>query len=349
MIINTKKLYQPQDAVKLAFQAAFGAEHMLVDMAKARAMFYEEYAKDLKVAPLVEEIASDVVRVNLAAWKEANLPAEWLFDLFVMPLQLDGMPSNIQQSSRDKLRAHESFISHINEIEKLAESSLLPFSYADWKAYVRAYDITNPTPVRHSEEYRRKERPAYRIVSGFFTRLIPVLFALRGRQSAVIGIDGKAASGKSTMAAGLARIFRAEPISMDDFFLPGELRATARLGEPGGNVHYERFAEEVIPNLRSKKVFCYRPFNCKTMDFDLPKKITPSPFMVVEGAYCHHPYFGGYLDTKVFSDITPEVQAMRLIKRNGEAIAEVFRNKWIPMEELYFGTYGIKENACLIV
>ena len=338
MIINTSNLYHPQDAVKLAYQAAFGAEHMLWDVAIARAMFDEEYAREPFPAPLAEEIAHDVVRVNLAAWKDAKLPVDWLFDLFVL------------SSSCKNENAHELFGFYLRELEGLAKKGALPYSYTAWVDFMSEYNLHDvPRPVRHSEGYREKEKPAYRIVSGFFVRLIPILYALQGRRSAVIGIDGRAASGKSTLSCGLARIFKTVPIRTDDFFLPVELRTSKRLDEPGGNVHYERFAKEVIPKLRGKDALSYRRFNCKTMDFDEPKTIPITQFMVIEGAYCHHPYFGEYLDTKVFSDIAHDLQMKRLKQRNGSQILEVYESKWVPFEEKYFEAYKIKENACLVV
>ena len=338
MIINKSKLHHPQDAVKLAFQAAFGAEHLLGDIEKARSYFNAEYAKDLKPAPLIEKISADIVRVNLAAWKEAKLPADWLFDLFVL-------------SSAEKNESpSESFCLYMDKLGELVKDGCLPFSIGDWIKYMNGFnDEAEPKPVHHSEEYRKKEKPAYRLVSGFFLRLIPILYEMRGRESAIIGIDGRAASGKSTMAHGLAKIFKTVPISMDDFFLPGEQRTEKRLGEPGGNIHYERFASEVIPNLRSRQDLSYCPFNCNTMEYDEPKIIPRASFMVVEGAYCQHPYFGDYLSTKIFSDVAPDVQIERLKKRNGEQVAEIFKNKWIPMEEKYFETYKIAENACLVL
>ena len=338
MIINISKLYHPQDAVKLAYQAAFGAEHLLQDITKARAIFDEEYKRDPYPTPLVEEIAPNVVRVSLSAWREAKLPADWLFDLFV----LSSGPRN--ENPKDL------FCFYLDEFAALAKKGALPFSYTAWVDFMRCHNMYDePRPVRHSEEYRKREKPAYRVVSGFFARLIPILYSLGGRQNAQIGIDGRAASGKSTMADGLARIFKTVPISLDDFFLPGELRTDKRLSEPGGNVHYERFAKEVIPYLHGEKSFSYRPFNCMTMDFDEQKVISTAPFMVIEGAYSHHPHFGEYLDIKVFSDVTHDLQMERLRQRSNNQIAEVFKTKWIPMEEKYFETYKIKERACLIV
>ena len=90
-----------------------------------------------------------------------------------------------------------------------------------------------------------------------------------------------AAAGKTTAALMLQQKIAAERgltsakeieqkikiIHMDDFFLPPKLRTEARLNEPGGNVHYERFMEEVVMKLRSEECFEYRIFDCHVMDY----------------------------------------------------------------------------------
>ena len=62
---------QPQDVIKLCYQAARGAEHLLADTTRARAYFDQEYAATPADAarPLFEPISENVARVNLAAWK----------------------------------------------------------------------------------------------------------------------------------------------------------------------------------------------------------------------------------------------------------------------------------------
>ena len=60
----------------------------------------------------------------------------------------------------------------------------------------------------------------------------------------VIAIDGRAASGKSTLAEQLSTLLEADVIHMDDFFLQPYQRTPERLAEIGGNVDYERFAKE---------------------------------------------------------------------------------------------------------
>jgi thymidylate kinase len=128
-----------------------------------------------------------------------------------------------------------------------------------------------------------------------------------------------------------------------------ELRTPERFGVPGGNVHYERFAEEVIPYLSSEESFSYRIFDCSQMDYDGVRQIESSCIRVVEGAYSCHPYFGNYADITVFSDVNAEEQMKRIYKRNGEKMAQMFKERWIPLEERYFQKYKTPLNTDLIL
>ncbi|MCL2360932.1 MAG: hypothetical protein FWC73_03845 [Defluviitaleaceae bacterium] len=289
---------------------------MLGDTTKALAYFQEEYeftfADD---KPLAEHIAPDVCRVNLGAWKRLGLNPDWLWSLF----------------------SENSFADSGNFDDYLAQASSVT---AEWAKYIADYKVG---PVHHSEAYREKEKPAYRILSGWTVSVLPLLEAMAGLTGGVIAIDGRAASGKSTFAQGFADvIFGNKPIiiKMDDFFLPSELRTPERLAQPGGNIHYERFAEEVLPNIRSGKGFEYRKFDCGRMDYDGTVEVPPHLWRIVEGVYSCHPAHGDYMDIQVFMDVTPDVQRKRIGNRNNPTIAATYIEKWIPMEEAYFNAFA---------
>jgi len=165
----------------------------------------------------------------------------------------------------------------------------------------------------------------------------------------VIAIDGRATAGKTTYAKELANATGASIIHMDDFFLPAELRTPERLTEPGGNIHYERFAEEVLLRLRWGVAFSYKIFNCKIMDYDGVRDIFPTPWIIVEGAYSHHPFFGEYMDLRIFKDIDAVTQFQRILERDGEAKANIFATEWIPLEEKYLSVYNIREMSRLVL
>ena len=165
----------------------------------------------------------------------------------------------------------------------------------------------------------------------------------------VIAIDGRAASGKTTLAAFLAEELDAAVVHMDDFFLPPELRTEKRYALPGANVHGERFAEEVLPFIRKKGEFSYRRFDCHQLRYDTFIPVGDTAFRIVEGSYSEHPLFGRYADLTVFVTVSEEEQAARILRRNGEEMAAAFREKWIPLEEAYFSTFPVEENADLVL
>lgn len=340
---------QPQDVIKLCYQAAFGAEHLLFDKERAFNYFNKEYANieshtgnlDKKFSNcLYEQISDNIYRINLAIWRATGMPSEWLFEMFV-------------NSMKPVENGKDLFLEYLNSIEENFTDLHVPFSWAEWVAYKENYLKDGVRAVHHSQTYRDSEKPAYRIVDARFVRLLPLLqkaSQLQTTNSAkVIAIDGRAASGKSTMADDLKLVLGAGIIHMDDFFLPPVLRTEERFKQPGGNVHYERFIEEVIPHLSSDAEFSYHRFDCHVMDYNGKRFVDTSKWRVVEGAYSLHPILGDYADLKVFSTIDSKTQMERITNRNGAEMAERFRTAWIPMEETYYGHYQIKEHCDLIV
>ena len=390
---------QPQDIVKMCYQAAYGAEHLLGDLKGARRYLEEEYAATKEGdMELYENISDSVCRINLAAWKCTGMPLEWLYRLFV--------------ASACIRNQGDLFGEYLKEAGRAAAEGSLPFGITDWERYLEEYGnrplscsermsvgqtgnvwegrvaasqglqgggaedaaavpgvqngreerIDGKTgkqnqnekeltysPVHHSPWYREAEKPAYRLVDRRYPRLFPVLekasqLSAPG-QPCVIAIDGRAASGKSTMAYQLSKILDAAVIEMDDFFLPPELRTPERYAQPGGNVHYERFQEEVLPFISAPECFSYRIFDCGKMDYNGKCQVGNGRFRIVEGSYSCHPLFGRYASLTVFMDVEPGEQMRRISLRNGEAMAEMFRKKWIPLEEKYIENCAVAENA----
>ena len=86
-------------------------------------------------------------------------------------------------------------------------------------------------------------------------------------EASLIAVDGRCASGKTTLAAQMQEAWNCNVIHMDDFFLRPEQRTGERLQQPGGNVDWERFREEVLIPFRQGISFSYRPYDCHTRDF----------------------------------------------------------------------------------
>ena len=323
---------QPQDVLKLCYQAAYGAEHLLADVSRARAYFDQEYAAVPadEALPLFEPLSEDVARVNLAAWKAASLPAEWLFRMFVHTASVPmGGPALLESC--------------------LQEAAALVQDMPGWADTLASWREAGMPAVHHSEAYRAAERPAYRIVNRRYQCVMPILHRLAGADVRVIALDGRAASGKTTKAALLSAALDAPVIHMDDFFLPPELRTEERLAQPGGNIHHERFTAEVLPHLRTGEAFSYRVFDCSQMALSGQREIPAAPIRIVEGSYAHHPALGDYADLRVFTTVDEQEQMARILRRNGEGMAETFRTRWLPMEERYFRHYAIRGKADIVL
>lgn len=168
---------------------------------------------------------------------------------------------------------------------------------------------------------------------------------LKDKSQILIGIDGRCASGKTTLAAGLKEKLSCEVIHMDDFFLRPDQRTKERLAIPGGNVDYERFSEEVINQLNARVDFCFRPYDCHTGSMKESVLIRRNTITVIEGSYSCHPQLWDCYDLHVFLDVDEVVQRERILARNGKQAAEIFACKWIPLEEAYFNAYKIKERC----
>ena len=118
-----------------------------------------------------------------------------------------------------------------------------------------------------------------------------------------------------------------------------------RLEEPGGNIDYERFLEEVGRPLKEGLTFSYRPYQCATGTLGEPVVIRSHKVTLIEGSYSHHPKLCEEADLSVLLTVDQEEQLRRIVARNGERVATVFKERWIPMEMNYFNTFQIKEKA----
>ena len=159
----------------------------------------------------------------------------------------------------------------------------------------------------------------------------------------IVAIDGRSGAGKTTLALALSRVLDCDVVHTDDFFLPPELRTPERYAEAGGNLHYERMRREVIDRIGN--TFSYRRFDCATMSAGELVRVRKKDFLVVEGAYSLHPYFGKYYDVAVFCDVDRDTQRARILKRNGAGALASFEERRIPLEEKYFAEYDI-EGQC---
>ena len=161
----------------------------------------------------------------------------------------------------------------------------------------------------------------------------------------LVAIDGRCASGKSTLAEKLQQQMDCNVIHMDDFYLQPHQRTGERMREPGGNVDYERFEAEVLQPLLAGNEFSYRPYDAHAVCFLPEVTVLPKRVTIVEGSYACHPRLRREYDLRVFLTVDSREQMERILKRNGKEQAEMFEKIWIPLEERYFWKAGV-EKTC---
>lgn len=163
----------------------------------------------------------------------------------------------------------------------------------------------------------------------------------------IVAIDGVCGGGKTTLGRWLAAQYDCNLFHMDDFFLRKEQRTQERYAQPGGNVDYERFYEEILKPILEGRECDYRKLTCSTLTLGEPERISWKRLNIIEGSYSQHPYFGNPYQLCIFLDLPPEEQYRRLLARAPEKINR-FAEEWIPMENQYFEAYAIRDKSLCI-
>ena len=164
------------------------------------------------------------------------------------------------------------------------------------------------------------------------------------KERVLVAIDGRCASGKTTLASMLQKRLACEVIHMDSFFLRPKQRTAERYQMPGGNVDYERLQEEVLVPLKTGQPFSYRPFVCSTQELGEPVWVGEHKVLVLEGSYSCHPLLFQEADFHIFLTVEKEEQLVRLEQRDASKL-KAFQEKWIPLEEAYFSFYDVEKRC----
>lgn len=173
-----------------------------------------------------------------------------------------------------------------------------------------------------------------------------ILFLTGGDTPAFVSIDGRCASGKSTLAEKMSHDIGCPVVHMDDFFLRPEQRTAERYAEAGGNVDRER-VWQLLNELKKGNGAEFRVFDCSTMELGETKRIEAAPAYIVEGSYSAHPELRDIYAKTIFLTLDPEIQMERIALRNPDKV-EDFRTKWIPYEEKYFEAFRIMETSDVV-
>ena len=330
------------DVVKLLYQSEFGGGHIIKNPRSSLERLEQECRElDCEKGSLKwERIGNHMGRLFLGGVTE-RLSLETVNRFFV----------NTAQKVNSSPDAFEEKLALLMEMSR--EGSV-PFGYGELESWISDYRDKGYPLIRHSDVYRKLYRPSYRVISEDYLLYLRLFEAiekkLKKKRPLVIAVDGRCGSGKSWIARLLSGIYPSAVIHMDHFFLRPVQRTEDRLKEAGGNIDYERFMDEAVKPLEAgANVFDYQRYDCTTGGFAGRIRIRIRDLVIIEGTYSCHPFFCNCYDMKVFSDIEPEGQRDRILKRNGDHMLHRFINEWIPKEEVYFETFKIREKCDLIL
>lgn len=310
----------PQDVLKLVAQACFGPGH-LIENEKAALQALIQEKKQVHAICDCQYIGNGYVRFPLSRMESQDL-ALWNH-LFIKSANYA-----IPDPSLYELTAGQITGVSCNDIQ-MAQNG-----------------------IHHSEIYHKLYDPHYRVIKKEYVDFFPVLRyvdqMIKNCESFCIAIDGRCASGKSTLAQVLMELYQCNIFHMDDYFLTPEQRTVERLRTPGGNVDYERFHKEILDRLERHQDVVYRVYDCKRQTLCPPCHKPYQPYTFIEGSYAHHPYFQQALQGRIFLTCDTQIQKKRL-KQRSPYLYERFLKEWIPMEEAYFNTFQIQEHSDMIL
>ncbi len=171
---------------------------------------------------------------------------------------------------------------------------------------------------------------------------------LNKKNPVLVAVEGRCASGKTTLASVLQDLAGWSVFHMDDFFLQPWQRTELRMQTAGGNVDYERFLAEILEPLKKGETeIAYRPYQCRHQKLAKPVYIKAKQVCLMEGSYSCHPALWDFYDLRIFLTVSPQEQKRRILARNGEDGYMPFAKQWIPLEEQYFKAYQIEERCDL--
>lgn len=319
---------QIQDIFKYLYQSSYGCDHMVTSLDASIEDIRREFTDNNVLQnneTLIDILDGAYSRVHLA-YLGRGMSAETLGKLFFASAQSE----------------------HVNKLEleyklsvakELARENLFHFSSRELEETIEEWKYKGYPAIHHSNTFRTRYHPAYRVIAKKYVSFLPLfskLDEMLDKGTVILAVEGGSASGKTTLSEILTNLYDCSVFHMDDFFLRPEQRTPERYAEVGGNIDRERFLEEVLTPLCKGKFINYRRFDCSTMKFKEPIRITPKKLIVIEGAYSMHPEFTEYYNLSVFLDVSPKLQKERILKRNDLHEAKKFFEEWIPLETVYF-------------
>ena len=167
---------------------------------------------------------------------------------------------------------------------------------------------------------------------------VPDLVAARLRHrpgTRWVGVDGFGATGKTTLAASLARVLpRSVVVHVDDFAKPSVT-----------TWERDRFVAQVLAPLAAGRTGRYQRWDWPSDTGAEWHDVPPGVPVVVEGVSSTDVRLGVPWDVRIWVEADREVRLARALERDGEAMLERWLTDWMPSEERYRAAQRPHERA----
>lgn len=176
----------------------------------------------------------------------------------------------------------------------------------------------------------------------------------RTMSPAVVALDGRSGTGKSTLAEWMAGQLGGIRVDQDDFYAGGDIDEWRRLTsreKADRVIDWRRVRGEVLLPLREGQGASWRPFDWDTMIGLAPETITvpPSGLVILDGAYSARPELADLIDLSILVTLDDAVRRERLRLREGEDLVSCWHTVWDEAEDYYFGTIRPPEAFDLVI
>ncbi len=165
LLISHYKKYpelKAEDIFKFLFHSSFGCDHLVSSLENAISYIKREYERVSKTEnPETEELDGDYVRVHLSHLN-AGLSAKTLGKMFFLSAKKE---ENGAERLSEKLLVASALVSDgVIKIDKTEFENAV----SEWKS-------AGFSAVRHSETFREKYAPAYRVIAKRFADCLPII------------------------------------------------------------------------------------------------------------------------------------------------------------------------------
>ena len=164
-----------------------------------------------------------------------------------------------------------------------------------------------------------------------------------------VGIDGPGASGKSTLAAGLAAALpKSVVVAGDGFYRPKSDFNRSEV-EVAGLFDLPRLGSQVlIPHVEGRDIHFQRyDWEAGSLgDWATGDSAAP---LIVEGIYSTHQTLRDYYDLRIWVTAPREVRLARGMERDGEEARSKWVDVWMPAEDRYVAEQAPQEHAHLVL